>query len=688
MTDIARLVLEADTKDLRRAKDDLRGLSNEASVSTKSIGQSMQRLGVGLTAGVTAPLATLATVAVKGFVEQERAVADVTAALNSMGAASGKTADELTKTADAMEMRSLFDADVILKQVTANLLTFGNVAGAEFDRAQQAAIDMATRLGGEPQQAAIMLGKALNDPVQGITALTRVGVQFTDQQKEQIKAMSEAGKTAEAQGIILEEVERQFKGAAEAAADATPWRKAEVSIGQAMDKIGGAILPLVGPVTDAIVGLIDTFTMLPEPVQQGVVVFGAVAAAVGPLLLTLSAALPVIKGIGVGIGLLASPLGLVATAVGAVVAAWYYWDEIKAIVSGVGQAISDWFSVNVKPAFDNAMAILQPFTDFFKNVFLVAVTTPLEIIARLLQGDFSGAWKVAQNVVMGAANFMREIVGNVATAISNFMGNMFRAVVDGASNIINSLVSMGRDMITGLVNGIKANASAVWNAIKSVVLSGVEWAKDFLGIASPSKLFKQYGEWVSEGFAIGIENGTPLVEMAAGGLTDALDQVSEKAQTQTVVIQKTFKDMAEGIIGSLQGLGNAIKSGDFLGILGGVLDLFLQIGSTGAFGSGLAARINSAPTHKAMGGSVQAGSPYIVGEQGRELFVPGTDGRIVSNDNMGAQNVNVTVGIDPRSGNVLAFVDGRIAATGPIIANAGAQQAQAQMARSGRRRVR
>lgn len=283
---IARLsvVLGMDTAAFEEGATTAEKRLAQSAKKIEAFGKRMSGFGQSLSIGLTAPLAALGVKAVQGFVAQERAVADVEAALASMGGASGKTAAELTKTADALEMRSLFDADVILKQVTANLLTFGNVAGKEFDRAQQAAVDMAARLGGEPQAAAIMLGKALNDPVKGIVALTRVGVQFTDGQKKQIEAMSKLGDVAGAQGVILAEVERQFAGAAQAAADVTPWRQAQVAIGQAMDAIGAAVLPVIGPVTDAIVRVTEAFTSLSPEVQQFVVVAGVLGAALGPVL--------------------------------------------------------------------------------------------------------------------------------------------------------------------------------------------------------------------------------------------------------------------------------------------------------------------------------------------------------------------------------------------------------------------
>jgi phage-related minor tail protein len=100
--------------------------------------------------------------------------------------------------------------------VTVNLLTFGNVSGEAFDRAQMAAVNLSARLGQDLQSSAVQVGKALNDPIKGVTALGRVGVSFTEQQKEQIKAMTKVGDVAGAQSLILAQLEKQYGGSAEA----------------------------------------------------------------------------------------------------------------------------------------------------------------------------------------------------------------------------------------------------------------------------------------------------------------------------------------------------------------------------------------------------------------------------------------------------------------------------------------
>ena len=102
-------------------------------------------------------------------------------------------------------------------EMQALLLTFTKVGEETFPRASMAIADMATRMGTDLKTATIQIGKALNDPILGITSLTRSGIQFTESQKDTIKAMAEMGDMAGAQSLILAELETQFGGSAIAA---------------------------------------------------------------------------------------------------------------------------------------------------------------------------------------------------------------------------------------------------------------------------------------------------------------------------------------------------------------------------------------------------------------------------------------------------------------------------------------
>ena len=690
--------------------------------TTKAIqrrGREIADFGQKMSLAVALPMAAIAKSAVDGFIEQQKAMADVNAALASMGDASGKTADELAKTADALEMRSLFDAEVILKQVTAQLLTFGNVAGREFDRAQQAAVDMATRLGGEPQAAAIMLGKALNDPVKGIAALTRVGVQFTEQQKAQIKAMSDAGNVAGAQGVILAEVERQFAGAAQAAADTSPWREAQVAIGQAMDAIGGAILPAIVPVSEAIAGMASAFASLPAPVQQGVVVLGAIAAIVGPIAIGLGAVVSGAAGLIATLGgfpvvlslvgaafntLLLSPLGLVVVAVGAVVAAWYYWDEIKGIVSDVGSSVSSWWSGNVSPVLGNLKDKLVQGVTWWLNFHL---------------GAANAMMKLAQAVKLWLQDRLGAVfdwVGKKIEAVTGFFFDMYDAVV-GNSYVPDMVEEIGAEFarlqslmvdparratedVTAATRKMAGDVSALLDRLfpefararkLSEELALIDGAGLGDGLRSRARL-RLLGEGqgqatVSEGVtgAAALMNWGTALEELQGKLGGAV----QTTRTQTVQIAESFRDMADRSIQALDRMVNSFKGGSFLDILGSVIGFGLQLGSAGVFGKSLAAKINAPRIPgNANGTAYHPGGLMKVGERGPEILQVPRGGRVVPNHELreaGAQAIRII--LDERTDLVAARIDGRIGAASGAIASGGAQLAQARLARRASRRI-
>lgn len=171
----------------------------------------------------------------------------------------------------------------------------------------------------------------------------------------------------------------------------------------------------------------------------------------------------------------------------------------------------------------------------------------------------------------------------------------------------------------------------------------------------------------------------------------SLEELQNKSKDTTVTIADTFAQMSQRITSSLQGLTNSIRNGDFLGILGGVLDIFMQLGSSGMFGQGLATRLNKRLPSAEGGGFTGMGARAggLDGKGGflamlhpRESVLDHTKGQ-----GMGGR-IHVTVGVDPRSGNLTAFVNDQIAATAPAIAGAGAAMAQGQMAARAQRRIR
>jgi len=118
----------------------------------------------------------------------------------------------------ALADATTFDTGSITRAQT-TLLAFSGIIGDDFVKAQQAAADMAARMGTDIASAAETIGRALDVPSQGMAALSRQGFKFSEEQKELIKWLEETGRKSEAQGIILQALEETYDGAEAAARD-------------------------------------------------------------------------------------------------------------------------------------------------------------------------------------------------------------------------------------------------------------------------------------------------------------------------------------------------------------------------------------------------------------------------------------------------------------------------------------
>ena len=163
-------------------------------------------------------------------IRQENAMRQLEQRVRSTGGAAGFTAPQLAGMAGELQKLTTYGDEAVM-EMQALLLTFTNIRGPQFQAAQAAVLDMATAMGTDLKSAALQLGKAMNDPVKGVSALSEAGVQFSQSQRDTIKRLVETGRTAEAQGLILKELEVQFGGAAAAAAD---------TFGGALTQLGNA----------------------------------------------------------------------------------------------------------------------------------------------------------------------------------------------------------------------------------------------------------------------------------------------------------------------------------------------------------------------------------------------------------------------------------------------------------------
>ncbi|WP_201981243.1 hypothetical protein [Hymenobacter rubidus] len=272
--DKAQELAEVDAR-LAQVRREARGVKEELDNAGGGFGDFLKKAVAftGIQLGVEAVLSglkQLGSESIDEFAQAQGAAAQLEATLNSTGHAAGLTKQELLDLSTALEGKTILDGDAIT-QAQAVLLTFTKIKKGVYEEALPAIVDMATKLGGDGEAdlkgATIQVGKALNDPVKGITALAKAGVSFSEDQKTMIKSLVDTGDVAGAQAIILRELKTEFAGSAEAAAKAGtgPLKQFQIQIGNVKEGLGELIvdgLQAMQPVLTAGLGLFTFFIEL------------------------------------------------------------------------------------------------------------------------------------------------------------------------------------------------------------------------------------------------------------------------------------------------------------------------------------------------------------------------------------------------------------------------------------------
>lgn len=508
-----RATLGLDSAAFESGANDIIKRSRKLERSLEQYGKGMTDLGQKMSIAVTLPLVALAKTSVDAAIESKQALAQVETTITSMGNAAGRTADQLSKLAGEQMKKSLYDDDEILRKVTTTLLTFGKVTGKTFDRAQQDAIDLASKFDMDLQSAAMMLGKALNDPVKGITALTRAGVSFTAQQKEQIKAMVAAGDIAGAQSAILKELENQVAGSAAAAAKANPFAALKHSWDDFQEAVGAQVLKILPAITGAIERLLDAFSRMSPGMQQAAVIGGALAAALGPVLMAVGgitqtfagfiAVLSTIAGEGgillaiqsgfIGLGAALAPIAAVIAGIAAAGYVLYAnWEKIapalaefgeqakaalgpefKAMVAELSGALTEFWTGPMGEMIRAAISLLGDF--IVMNIktlgppFIIVVKAAIQtltalfgmindgvrLVSSLLKGDWHSAFTAAASLLdrlfLGLPGKIIPILMQLNNAIRTWLVDKLNAVWDMVKARIDAVKQLFFDLYDAVV---------------------------------------------------------------------------------------------------------------------------------------------------------------------------------------------------------------------------------------------
>lgn len=365
-------------------------------------------------------------------------------------------------------------------------------------------------------------------------------------------------------------------------ADLIAYREAQDAMNQALSDLGMALMPIVTDLTnfgttlltncqpaiqwfkDNLPAIKDTFVQWAPAIAAvvgGIMGFQAAQAAIGIItgiqkamtdFKTATEATTIAQA-ALNAVTKANPFVLVATLIAALVAAlitlWTTnegfrnavinaWNAISSTASMVWGAIVNFFTVTIPNAIQS---MLTWFSQLPGNIaaFLSSV---LSNVASWVGSMASNAVQAGSQFLNNVVNFLTQLPGRVASFLSSVISrvaswvgqmasNAARAASQFGSSLINGLaslpgrvVSIGSNIIQGLVNGITGAAGAVIDAIGGVVGDAIDWAKGLLGIASPSKVFKEIGDFTMQGMEEGINGGLKgVLKTVKNAATDVVD---------------------------------------------------------------------------------------------------------------------------------------------------------------------
>lgn len=324
------VTITGDAASLRRALGDAGSQLDAFQAKAKQVGDQATSIGRSMTIGVTLPLVGLFKTAFDELSQSAAATAQTEAVIKSTGGAAHVTAGQVDELSSSLLKKTGID-DEIIKGGANVLLTFKNIknevgAGNDiFTQATKATLDLSVAFGKDMTSSAILVGKALQDPIQGVSALRRVGVQLSDAQVDQIKHFVELGDVMSAQKVILGELTSEVGGSAAAYGDtfAGQLSKAKEELKNAMAAILEVAIPVMQQLADWAVSAASAFQDLPGPVKEIAVVFAALVAAAGPATYVFGAVAKAVSGV---IGIIQTASSVFQTLA---LKAMYAWDALK-----------------------------------------------------------------------------------------------------------------------------------------------------------------------------------------------------------------------------------------------------------------------------------------------------------------------------------------------------------------------
>jgi len=493
------------------AQSDLAAFASAAKKYYKTSVEASQQFAVGVTA-VGASIAAFAWQSVQAYNESASAQAQLNAVLESTHGIAGVTADQVNQLASAMQRQASIGDEATVS--AANMvLTFTGISKEVFPDTIQAIADMATALnsGAIPSQeqmvaTAQMVSKALNDPADGLTKLTRAGVVFTAEQEKSIKAMVAAGDAAGAQKIMLEELAKEYGGSA-AAAGATfagQMELAKQNFGDFQELVGQALVENIRPMIAAfndwfnsIGGADGMFKLLKQTFDEVSPYFpliaGAIAGGLAPAFIS--------AGIAIAGALATLAPWMVAGAAIVALAPQIYeaynnnFMGVKTAVEGASDKLQEFYNIanqktqevvtNVNTWWGSVAPVLLPIFEDIKRIAidvwnsLSSIVSTVwngtlkpvfENIINLVQRTFGEEWAIIGEAAKTLVVWWNSVIKPALTDMKNAWDNDFQGIRTITTTVFNTIMAVTGSFMNFVIGVIKAGMTLVAGVVKSVLM--------------------------------------------------------------------------------------------------------------------------------------------------------------------------------------------------------------------------
>lgn len=393
--------------------------------------------------------------------ESEAVMRQTEAAIKSTGGAAKVTAAQIGDLATSLSNKTAMD-DEAIQSAENLLLTFTNIRNEAgqgndiFNQATKTVLDLSTAMGMDLNSSALMLGKALNDPIAGMTALGRAGVQLTQAQKDSIKSMVEMGDTLGAQKLLLAEVAKQVGGSAEALA--TPAEKAKVAWGNFKEQVGTALIPIIDKLANvAMDKVLPAFEKAIPAVVSFFDSFGSIAGAALPVVAEL------LGVVAAAVSQLIDAMPGGAATVAAFIGVWAGFNKLGGasnLFKEMGQRVAG-LSIQMGGSYESANKAADGFAKFGKAVGIAGIA--IGIGAGLFTLIDNATKMSAQNIAAASEayqGFATQIQQGGTAALAGAAGiQAMNAQVTAFRNEGGMLAVVANDMEAGMKKGAAAAAA-------------------------------------------------------------------------------------------------------------------------------------------------------------------------------------------------------------------------------------